>query len=38
MPDETFTFKLKADSEETFFLWPYEQVENVRGLFHSEMD
>jgi hypothetical protein len=37
LPDETFTFKLKASQSEEFFLWPGAEVESVRGMFHSEV-
>ena len=36
--DETFTFKMGPNSEETFLIWPGPGIENVRGMFHCEID
>ena len=38
MADETFTFKLGANSQEKFLVWPGADVETVRGMFHCEVD
>ncbi len=38
IPDETFTFKMEADSQEHFLLAPAPDIESIRGMFHSEVD
>lgn len=38
IPDETFTFKMEADSQEHFLLAPAPDIESIRGMFHLEVD